>query len=180
MYLKLPEGVLGTSNKVWKLRKSLYSLKTAARCWYKTLQDALLEMGLKKNEHESCLYFKHEGNLVTVILVYVDDMILTGNNSEFLEFVRQELTKKFEIKDEGEPQKFLGLQIQRNRELGIENITNKFLKDVKRTSTPMEVNLKLVYSESPKTALPFRELIGALIAILHMEQDQTSCLRLTT
>lgn len=176
IYLEIPDGVLSNTNKVWRLKKSLYGLKTAAKCWYKTLQNALLGMGLMKSDHESCLYIKHRGNLVTVILVYVDDMILTGNDEEFMESVKLELMKKFEIKEEGEPQRFLGLEVERdktqkiitlNQTKYIENVTKRFLKNVKKTATPMETNLKLVYNKSEKKSLPFRELIGALSYISH-------------
>ncbi|GJU74442.1 ribonuclease H-like domain-containing protein [Tanacetum coccineum] len=81
VYMSLPEGYFNKDDKrVCKLNKSLYGIKQAPRKWNEKLTAALKENGFKQSKSDYSLFFKSKGELFICLLVYVDDIILTGNN----------------------------------------------------------------------------------------------------
>jgi hypothetical protein len=78
--MKPPEGykkaLLG---QVCKLNKSLYGLKQASSEWNQELSRFLVSLGFKQSKNDYSLFVKAEGDYFTVALVYVDDILLTGN-----------------------------------------------------------------------------------------------------
>ena len=103
-------------NLVCKLLKALYGLKQAPRQWYAKLSTFLCdELSFISCPYEPCLYYKHYRDIVLIIAVYVDDLLIAGNNIPAMQTVKVELSKRFEMKDLGEASEFLGLQITRDR-----------------------------------------------------------------
>ena len=83
VYMKQPEGfeVKGKEHLVCKLKRSLYGLKLAPRCWNMTLDHQLKKMGFVQASSDPCLYINSEGELF-VIAVYVDDMVLATKSKK--------------------------------------------------------------------------------------------------
>lgn len=90
-----PEYFKEDSNKVCKLKKSLYGLKQSPRQWNQKLSEAGFEQS--KNDHS--LFIRKKNNTVLFLLVYVDDLVITGNCKKELEQFKKFLSNKFNIKD---------------------------------------------------------------------------------
>lgn len=81
--------------------RSIYGLCQASRQWNKKLSDFLLFLGFKQSLADYALFTHHQGTFFTVAVVYVDDILLTGNSIDFIETVKVALHDKFSIKDLG-------------------------------------------------------------------------------
>lgn len=109
VYMTLPMGYFSEqSNKVCKLVKSLCGLKQAPRQWNAKLTCALLENDFVQSVNDYSLFTKVKGSLFVALLVYVDDIVLTGNSEEELESCKDVLKSKFKIKDLGQLKYFFG------------------------------------------------------------------------
>ena len=82
-----PDGFVDKTNpqKVLRLRKGLYYLKQAPRAWNIKLDHSLKSLGFHRCPFEHALYMKKEEDDVTVVGVYVDDLILIGSNGKYIE-----------------------------------------------------------------------------------------------
>ncbi|XP_047331139.1 uncharacterized protein LOC124934664 [Impatiens glandulifera] len=86
VYMRLPPGFeFGHINKLCRLRKSLYGLKQAPRCWFSKLTTALLSYGFIQSRSDYSLFFFVSSDVVLHILIYVDDMIVSGSDLGTLE-----------------------------------------------------------------------------------------------
>jgi len=90
--------------------KSLYGLKQAPRQWFAKLSTALVSFGFVQCKADYSLFIKHAQDKFTAVLVYVDDMMIAGNDQQ--EILKQ-LSSQFHMKDSGELRYFLGLEIAR-------------------------------------------------------------------
>ena len=84
-----------------KINKALYGLKQAPRAWYEKIDAYLLANGFQNNPTESTLYVKCVGDVFLVIVLYVDDMLLTGPNETHIAKFKVELNLAFEMLDLG-------------------------------------------------------------------------------
>ena len=93
IYVEQPDGfvVQGEQNKVYKLKKALYSLKQAPRAWYSRINDYLLKFGFERSLSETTLYVKHKGNDILIVSLYVDDLLVTGNNRNLVDKFKKEM-----------------------------------------------------------------------------------------
>ncbi|GJY85228.1 ribonuclease H-like domain-containing protein [Tanacetum coccineum] len=80
VYMRPPEGYFPSGNKVCKLKKSLYGLKQAPRQWNAKLTSTLTENGFSQSKSDYSLFTKTDKGVFLALLVYVDDIIITGNN----------------------------------------------------------------------------------------------------
>lgn len=94
---------------VCKLRKSLYGLKQAPKAWYTELTSFLLTCGFRKSHADASLFIYNHNNTLCFFMVYVDDIILTGNNNDFIQCFIHTLANRFSIKDLGPLHHFLGI-----------------------------------------------------------------------
>ncbi|GJV08421.1 ribonuclease H-like domain-containing protein [Tanacetum coccineum] len=111
MYIKLPEGYFPSDNKVYKLKKYLYGLKQALRQWNAKLTSTLIENGFSQSKSDYSLYTKSNNGIFLALLVYVDDIIITGNNVSKIEKFKVYLKSKFMIKDLGKLKYFLAIEV---------------------------------------------------------------------
>lgn len=100
-------------NQVCKLKRSLYGLKQASIQWNQDLTKFLLSMGYEQSKHDYSLFVKDVNGQLTATLVYVDDILVTGNYSAEIQNLKQALDKKFTIKDLGLAKYFLGIELCR-------------------------------------------------------------------
>ncbi|GKA60331.1 ribonuclease H-like domain-containing protein [Tanacetum coccineum] len=109
--MKPLEGYFPSGNKVCRLKKSLYGLKQAPRQWNAKLTSTLVENGFSQSKSDYSLYTKSDKGVFLALLVYVDDIIITGNNISEIEKFKVFLKSIFMIKDLGKLKYFLGIEI---------------------------------------------------------------------
>jgi len=97
--------------KVCKLKKALYSLKQANKEWFSKLSSFFLSMGYTQSMNDHSLFINSSEGSFTTLLVYVDDIILAGNDKEEIVQIKQALNQTFKIKDLGDLRYFLGLEV---------------------------------------------------------------------
>ncbi|XP_073262717.1 uncharacterized protein [Populus alba] len=98
--------------KIHQLHKSLYGLKQAPRAWYTRLSDFLLSIGFLASKVDTSLFILSDGTNIFYLLVYVDDILLTGSNSAMLHHLVQLLSSEFKLRDLGDVHYFLGIEVQ--------------------------------------------------------------------
>ncbi|GJR84608.1 ribonuclease H-like domain-containing protein [Tanacetum coccineum] len=111
IYMKPPEGYFPSDNKVCRLKRSLYGLKQAPGQWNVKLTSTLIENGFSQSKSDYSIYTKSDKGVFLALLVYVDDIIITGNNVSEIEKFKVFLKSKFMIKDLGKLKYFLGIEI---------------------------------------------------------------------
>lgn len=181
VYMEIPEGVKvdnSTSEYVCKLKKSLYGLREAPKCWYQKLHTKLIDLNFKRSKCDPCLYY--DNNIY--LIVHVDDIILFCESQEMLNAFKSKLMSFFEMHDlspkcqENFSLKFLGLKIEKFNNMLflsqtdlIQKVLLKFnMQDCKTTNIPIQVKLNLNSYEHKNVneTLPYRELIGFLMYIM--------------
>lgn len=96
---------------VCKHTKALYGLRQAPRAWFSVFSSYLLSLGFQGSKADTSLFILHKGSAVTLILVYVDDVIITGSDSLFISELVKQLSLKFLMKDLGNLHYFLGIEV---------------------------------------------------------------------
>lgn len=110
--MEQPDGYVekGQEHKVYKLNKSIYGLKEAAKCWYDKINYVLTKkMGFLKSMVEPCVFFRSQQGKLTILTLYIDDILLFTSSNEDKKIVKNQLMKKFEMKDVGSVYEFLGM-----------------------------------------------------------------------
>ncbi|CAI5471529.1 unnamed protein product [Closterium sp. Yama58-4] len=119
LYMYQPDYFNDGTGRVCKLLKSLYGLKQSPLLWYKALNDVLVGAGWKKSRVDEALYFKVGVDKVTCwVLVYVDDLLAASSSPEMLKELKELLEAAFELREISPVQKYLGLEIVRDRSAG--------------------------------------------------------------
>ncbi|RVW28765.1 Retrovirus-related Pol polyprotein from transposon RE1 [Vitis vinifera] len=118
VYMEIPPGFEESmaKNQVCKLQKSLYDLKQSPQAWFDRFTKAVLKLGYKQGQADHTLFVKrsHAGKMA-ILIVYVDDIILSGNDMEELQNLKKYLSEEFEVKDLGNLKYFLGMEVARSR-----------------------------------------------------------------
>ncbi|KAJ9566734.1 hypothetical protein OSB04_002700 [Centaurea solstitialis] len=183
VYMEQPEGFEDPKNpnKVCKLLKSIYGLKQASRSWNLHFDERIKEFGFAKSEFEPCVYTKFSGSIVTFLVLYVDDILIIGNDVPTLQSVKEWLSKCFQMKDPGEAAYILGIKIYRNRSkrlIGLSQSTyiDKVLKrfrmdESKKGFIPMQHGIVLSKTQCPVSSedqdrmksVPYASAIGSIM-----------------
>ena len=102
IYMRPPAGLFSTpTSAVCKLRRSLYGLKQAPRAWYERFTSVLLQFDFLKSKYDASLFLRKTANGVVFLLVYVDDIVITGTDLALIDQLKQHLQKSFHMKDLG-------------------------------------------------------------------------------
>ncbi|CAA7057512.1 unnamed protein product [Microthlaspi erraticum] len=184
VYMKPPPGFRNDDpTLVCQLRKSLYGLKQAPRCWFAKLRDALKKYGFLQSYADYSLFSRTKGSSEMYVLVYVDDLIIGGNDSSAIAEFKKYLGQCFHMKDLGPLKYFLGIEVARNPE-GIFLCQRKYTLDIigevgllgaKPVAQPIGQQHKLALSDSPLLGSPekYRRLVGRLIYLNATRPDLT-------
>lgn len=168
-------------NKVCLLKKAIYGLKQSGRLWYEKLDTKLREMNLAPSKCDPCIYINKNDNNMTLIAIYVDDLIVASSDQNVLTNLKNELANTFEMKDLGPIQFCLGIEFNQDVKSGkicmsqskyIQHLLERFgMADCKPVSTPTNISEKLSKEMSPKDEnekreaekLPYQGLVGSLM-----------------
>jgi hypothetical protein len=201
VYMVQPDGFADPrqAGKVCKLKKSIYGLKQASRSWNIRFDDEITKLGFERNPKEPCVYKKLSGSSIVFLVLYVDDILLIGNEIPMLESVKSSLSRVFSMKDLGEATYILGIRIYRDRSkrlIGLSQSTyigkvlERFnMQDSKRGFLPMSHGLSLSESQCPRTreqrdrmsGIPYASAIGSIMyAMLCTRPDVSYALSMTS
>ena len=111
VYMKPPPGLSVDSNKVCHLRLALYGLKQAPRAWFAKFSSTISRLGYMANHYDSALFLHRTNKCTILLLLYMDDMIITGDDISEIQELKDFLSQQFEMKDLGHLSYFLGLEI---------------------------------------------------------------------
>ncbi|KAI5343890.1 hypothetical protein L3X38_011766 [Prunus dulcis] len=174
VYMRQPPGFVDPHqpDHVCKLNKAIYGLKQAPWAWFQHFSQFLLRVGFTQSQADNSMFVYHDQFSVMILLLYVDDIILTGSNSSHLLAFLRTLGTEFDIKDLGHLNYFLGVEVHYHP-TSIHLTQNKYtvdllkrsnLLDCKLISTPM--TSKGTLSRTHGTLLadptPYRQMVGAL------------------
>lgn len=174
LYMKQPAGFVDQENliNVWKLNKAIYRLKKAPCTWFDKFSSFLIEFGFCCSKYDPSLFdYKTEQDII-ILLLYVDDMVITGNSSESLEKLLKQLTSEFKMTDLERLHYFLEIQIH-THDNGLFLCQQKYAEDVLAVAgmtncdpmpTPLPQHLNIVEDKSELFSHPtyFRSLAGKL------------------
>ena len=120
-----PDGFDDGSGRVCSLSKSIYGLRQASKCWYNRFDEYLKSIGFNSCPYEKCLYYSFQNDSVTYLLLYVDDLIIAGNNLMELSRIQTLLNKEFEMSKVSslDDTTFIGLDISRDRAVSYTHLT---------------------------------------------------------
>jgi hypothetical protein len=175
--MKVPDGINGKDGLVCKLNRSLYGLKQAPRVWNERFDTFVKGIHFKQSPHDRCLYIKIQNHTKINVLLYVDDIILAGDDKTTLGQVTAALKREFSISDLGELRNFLGISITRNdnemalAQFGcIKKLLTRFgMQDCKGAKTPIDAKIQPEQVEPADCIVdtkPYRELIGCLMYLM--------------
>ncbi|KAL0405874.1 UNVERIFIED_CONTAM: Retrovirus-related Pol polyprotein from transposon TNT 1-94 [Sesamum latifolium] len=159
---------------------SIYGLKTSFRSWNTYFDEVIRGYDFIKNDYDPCIYKKISGSSVAYLVLYVDDILLIGNDVKMLGDIKAWLFTQFSMKNMGKASYILGIKIYRDRSrrmLGltqssyIEKVLQRFkMEHSKREFLPMRHGIKLSKKESPKTDeklkrmsnIPYASAVGSI------------------
>ena len=162
----------GESGKVCRLRKSLYGLKQSPRAWFGRFSEVVQQFGMKMSKCDHSVFYRNSDSGVILLVVYVDDIVITGSDIAGITSLKEFLKTQFHTKDLGSLKYFLGIEVMRCKK-GIFLSQRKYVLDLlaetgklgaKPCSTPMTPNLQLTTEDSEPFTDPemYRILVGKL------------------
>ena len=144
-----------------KLQKSIYGLKQASRSWNICFDEVVKGFGFLQNEEEACVYKNESRSSVIFLILYVDDILLIGNDIPMMESVKTSLKNSFSMKDLGEAAYILGIRIYRDRsrrliglsqDTYIDKVLKRFsMEESKKGFLPMSHGMHLSKTQCPTT-----------------------------
>lgn len=172
IYINPPEDYQEEEGVVYKLEKSLYGLKQSGRNWNRVLHDCLTDNGFTQNQADHCVYYQESKEGKVIIIIWVNDMIITASDEGKLEKVKRMLAEQFKMKDLGQLKHFLGIDldfsdgcVKISQEKYINKILQRFdMSEYRLRETPCEQ--KLEYNDDAVKMIDikmYREAVGSLI-----------------
>jgi hypothetical protein len=168
-----PPGFFSTASAdVCKLKRSLYGLKQAPRAWFDKFRSTLLGFSFVQSQYDSSLFLCKTTKGIVLLLVYVDDIVITGTDTALIFQLQERLQSSFHMKDLGPLQYFLGLEVH-STTTGIFLHQYKYIQELialaglqkgRSVDTPLEVNVKYRRDEGDFLSNPslYRQLVGSL------------------
>ena len=151
VYMQPPPGISVESNKVCQIRLALYGLKQAPRAWFAKFSSTISRLGYMASHYDSALFLHRIDKGTILLLLYVDDMIITGDVLSGIQELKVFLSQQFEMKDLGHLSYFLGLEITHSTnefyitqaKYAFELLSRAGLIDSKTVDTLVELNAHL-------------------------------------
>ncbi|PKU74273.1 Retrovirus-related Pol polyprotein from transposon TNT 1-94 [Dendrobium catenatum] len=174
VFMRQPKGFEDATNPshVCRLHKAIYGLRQAPRQWFTTFTNYLRQIGFSHSQADPSLLIFHEGITHIYLLVYVDDILLTGNNVQAMTELVAKLKEKFTMKQLGAANHFLGIKIDHFHDKYFLSQTS-YAKSIIQmaglpkcnpVANPSITKITALKSEDPPLfdALTYRRIIGSL------------------
>jgi len=180
IYMRPPQGFTppNSSHLVCRLKKSLYGLRQSGRAWNQRLDDVLISFGFKRLMNDLCIYIIISALLILLVAVYVDDIVVAGNNRSKLDAFKSYLSTHFKCKDLGALDLILGIRVTRDSSGGITLSQAHYVEAVLKrfgmthcdvVRSPMDVNTFLAAASTEEPIMnhsQYREAVGCLMYLM--------------
>src|SRR5436189_999835 len=186
VYMQPPPGIVTPAGHVCRLRRALYGLKQAPRAWFERFRQSLLAIGYTQSTADYAMFRRTTKAGIVILILYVDDMVITGSDSTAISSLKRHLQSEFEMKDLGFLRYFLGIEVAYSSR-GYLLSQQKYISDIlaratihdpaistsASCTTPMELHLKLRRDDGTPLPHPtrYRELVGSLIYLTATRPD---------
>jgi hypothetical protein len=190
VYVEQPEGfeVPGKEDFVCLLNKALYGLKQSPRAWFQLIATVLADFDFKQCESDPCIFIHENANGErTYIALYVDDLIIAGDNEDDINIIKQRLSERFDMKDLGIASKFLGMEIDYGSDGSIKIHQHSYIQqllerhgmgDCTPVTTPLDTSVKLgSIHEDEASADPkeYASIVGGLMFAACVTRPDIMC-----
>ncbi|GKV48080.1 hypothetical protein SLEP1_g54916 [Rubroshorea leprosula] len=182
VYMKIPQGFnCKDRGKVCRLRKSLYGLKQASRNWFAKFTKSLKDAGFVQSYANYSLFTFTNNQKFIAVLIYVDDIIITGNDLSGISTLKVYLHTKFSIKDFGPLKYFLGIEVTQTpngivlsqRKYALDILTKAGMIGARPSAFPMEQHHHLNSESGEPIPDPsqYHRLVGRLLYLTITRPD---------
>jgi hypothetical protein len=190
VYVEQPEGFVapGKEDHVCLLRKALYGLKQSPRAWFHVIAEVLVDFDFKQSESDPCIWI-HEndkGERIYIAL-YVDDLIIAGENENIIATIKRRLSERFDMKDLGIAKKFLGMEIEYGNDGSIKIHQCQYIQqllerhgmgDCNAVATPLDTTVKLSSikdDQAPADPHEYASIVGGLMFAACVTRPDITC-----
>jgi hypothetical protein len=185
VYMEQPPGFVAQGesgrSQVCRLKKAIYGLKQSPRAWFAKLSTVLSSLGFTKCAVDSSVFLRRTAKGIVILAAYVDDILLTGDDTDGIRDMGTALRRSFSLRDMGRPKYFLGIEFSYAQDR-IALSQRKYVLDIlketgmlgcKPASTPVEPNPQFWDSNSPliEDITRYRRLVGKLIHLTVTRPD---------
>jgi len=180
VYMHPPLGVDAPPGYVCHLRRALYGLKQAPRAWFERFVSVITAAGFSPSPHDPAL-FTHISSRGRTLLLYIDDMLITGDDAEHVSLIKRHLSQQFQMTDLGPLSYFLGIEVLHSQQ-GYYISQSKYIQDLlvrsgltdnKIAATPMDLHLQLRPNDGtpPQDPARYRHIVGSLVYLTVTRPD---------
>jgi uncharacterized protein (DUF2164 family) len=182
VYMEIPSGFENEKlkGKVCRLKQSLYGLKQSSRAWFDRFFMVMKKLDYQQNNADHIMFIRKKEEKICILVVYVDDIVLTNNDPTEMKRIKASLAIEFEMKDLGELRYFLGIEAARSKK-GVVLSQQKYVLDLlndtgmlgcRPASTPIDPNHKLIGGIGDQVDRgQYQRLVGRLLYLTHTRPD---------
>jgi hypothetical protein len=190
VYIKQPEGleISGKENWVCKLNHALYGLKQSPRAWFSLIAPTFVDFDFQQCEADPCIFVhtnvKREK---TYIALYVNDFLIAGENKDDIATIKSLLSERFDMKDLGIAEMFLGMEIEYGEDGSVKlhqeqdlcNLLKRHgMQNYNPISTPLDTSVKLTKAVNTDTLANSKEyasIVGGLMFAACVTRPDIMC-----
>jgi hypothetical protein len=180
VYMHPPSGVDIPYGHVCSLRKALYGLKQAPRFWFQRFVTVIRDTSFSPSDHDPALFLQSSSRGRTLLLLYVDDMLITGDDPDYISQVKH-LCEHFKMSYLGPLGYFLGIEVLQStkgyypsQSKYVQDLIARFgLSDNCTAATPMDIHLQLCPNDGSPLKDPsrYRHIVGSLVYLTITQAD---------
>jgi hypothetical protein len=129
VYMQPPPGIVAPPGHVCRLRRALYGLKQAPRAWHERFVSMIWTASFSASDLDAALFVHLSPRGRTLLLLYVDDMLIMGDDEDHISRVKQQLSAEFQMSDSGPLSYFLGIEVKQSTK-GYHLSQSKYMQDL--------------------------------------------------